>query len=391
MTEPTRPQTPTTPSGHPAARRIRGAQPPAATPPARDSRPVPRSAQRTAPQRPGNRPDARSDGQREFQRDARPDQRPDLRTAPRHDPRPDLRTDTRPDLRAAPRSDARPDLRQAPAAPRPHRPEHAAQHTHAQTAPPARRTRQRPPAIQVDSPTAVRLAKRVMEEAACSRAQAEQLIEGGRVRVNGKVVQDPPTRVEPHDRVEVQGTETAARLAPATLLLHKPSGLTTQAMLALLTESNHQPNDRSGLQLLKKHLSGLVCLTPLEPAASGLVVWSQHPGISRKLQEDASTIEHEALATVRGTVSPEALRILNASAVIDGRAMHSARASINQAQPDHTTLRFAFKGYYPGQVVQLCEHAGLELTALRRLRIGRLPLASLPEGKWRFLLGYERF
>ena len=243
----------------------------------------------------------------------------------------------------------------------------------------------------MDSPTAVRLAKRVMEEAACSRAQAEQLIEGGRVRVNGKVVQDPPTRVEPHDRVEVQGTETAARLAPATLLLHKPSALTTQAMLALLTEANHQPNDRSGLQLLKKHLSGLACLTPLEPAASGLVVWSQHPGISRKLQEDASTIEHEALATVRGTVSPEALRILNASAVIDGRAMHSARASINQAQPDHTTLRFAFKGYYPGQVVQLCEHAGLELTALRRLRIGRLPLASLPEGKWRFLLGYERF
>jgi 23S rRNA pseudouridine2604 synthase len=230
-----------------------------------------------------------------------------------------------------------------------------------------------------------------MEEAACSRAQAEQLIEGGRVRVNGKVVQDPPTRVEPHDRVEVQGTEAAARLDPATLLLHKPSALTTQAMLALLTEANHQPNDRSGLQLLKKHLSGLVCLTPLEPAASGLVVWSQHPGISRKLQEDASTIEHEALATVRGTVSPEALRILNASAVIDGRAMHSARASINQAQPDHTTLRFAFKGYYPGQVVQLCEHAGLELTALRRLRIGRLPLASLPEGKWRFLLGYERF
>lgn len=245
--------------------------------------------------------------------------------------------------------------------------------------------------MRVDSPTAVRLAKRVMDEADCSRAQAEQLIETGRVRVDGVLAQDPPMRVEPDQRVEVQGTQPAVRLEPATLLLHKPAGLGTQAMLTLLTEANHLPKDRSGLQLLKKHLTGLNCLTPLEPAASGLVIWSQHGGIARKLLEDASTVEHEALALVNGTVSPAALKLLNASAVIDGRAMSAARVSINQAQPEHTTLRFAFKGYHPGQVAQLCEQAGLELTALRRLRIGRLPLASLPEGQWRFLLGYERF
>ncbi len=245
--------------------------------------------------------------------------------------------------------------------------------------------------VRVDSPTAVRLAKRVMDEADCSRAQAEQLIETGRVRVDGVLAQDPPMRVEPDQRVEVQGTQPAVRLEPATLLLHKPAGLGTQAMLTLLTEANHLPKDRSGLQLLKKHLTGLNCLTPLEPAASGLVIWSQHGGIARKLLEDASTVEHEALALVNGTVSPAALKLLNASAVIDGRAMSAARVSINQAQPEHTTLRFAFKGYHPGQVAQLCEQAGLELTALRRLRIGRLPLASLPEGQWRFLLGYERF
>lgn len=264
-------------------------------------------------------------------------------------------------------------------------------------APAPRSTSRRPapapqaPARPVDSPTAVRLSKRVMDLASCSRAQAEHLIENGRVRVDGVLVQDPPTRVEPHQQIDIEGNGPAKPLDPATLLLHKPAGLATRDMLALLTEANHLPNDRSGLQLLKKHLNGLNCLTPLEPAASGLVVWSQNPGIGRKLMDEASTIEHEAVAQVRGTVSPEALSILNASAVIDGRAMHSARVSINQAKPEQTSLRFAFKGYYPGQVAQLCEHAGLTLTALRRLRIGRLPLASLPEGQWRFLLGYERF
>lgn len=247
------------------------------------------------------------------------------------------------------------------------------------------------PAAPVDSPTAVRLSKRVMDEADCSRAEAEQFIEGGRVTVNGVVVQDPPARVEPEDKVEVKGKSAPERLSPATFLLHKPAGTTTQAMLALLTEGNHMPKDRSGLTLLKKHLNNLQCLTPLEPAASGLVVWSQHTGIARKLQEEAISTEHEALGQVRGAVSPEALKVLNASAVVDGRAMLPARVSINQSQPDFTRLRFALKGYHPGQIVQQCEQAGLELMALHRVRIGRLPLASLPEGQWRFLLGYERF
>ena len=247
------------------------------------------------------------------------------------------------------------------------------------------------PAEPVDSPTAVRLSKRVMQEATCSRAEAELFIEAGRVTVNGVRIQDPPARVEPGDQVQIHGEKAPKRLLPATVLLHKPAGLTTQAMLALLTEANHQPNDRSGLTLLKKHLSSLHCLTPLEPAASGLVAWSQHSGIARKLQDDATGTEHEALAQVRGAVSPEALKKLNASAVIDGRAMQAARVSINQSQPDFTRLRFALKGYHPGQIVQLCEQAGLELTALHRVRIGRLPLAGLPEGQWRFLLGYEQF
>ncbi len=256
---------------------------------------------------------------------------------------------------------------------------------------PRRATRAPAPAVPVDSPTAVRLSKRVMEVAVCSRAQAEQLIEGGRVSVNGSLVQEPPARVEPHDTVEIHGEKAPQRLAPATFLLHKPAGCTTQAMLALLTEDNHLPNDRSGLTLLKKHLSGLQCLTPMEPAASGLVVWSQNPGIARKLQEEAISTEHEALAQVRGEVAPAALKVLNASAVVDGRAMLPARVSVNQSQPEFTRLRFALKGYHPGQIVQLCEQAGLELMALHRVRVGRLPLASLPVGQWRFLLGYERF
>lgn len=237
----------------------------------------------------------------------------------------------------------------------------------------------------------IRLAKRVAELATCSRAEAEHLIESGRVSVDGLVVQDPPARVLPAQTVEVAGTGAAQPIAPATLLLHKPAGVDSAGQLRLLVVGNHMAKDRSGLVLLKKHLANLVCLTPLEPAASGLVVWSQHTGIQRKLVEDGSLIEHEAIAEVQGEVSPEALKRLNESSVVDGRAMQAAKVSINHTGGDSTRLRIAYKGYHPGQTAQLCDQAGQVLTGLKRIRIGRQPLAALPEGQWRFLLGYERF
>lgn len=242
-----------------------------------------------------------------------------------------------------------------------------------------------------DDTDAIRLSKRVMQAANCSRTEAERLIESGRVRVDGTVQQLVPTRVRPTQSVSVDGQQPAKGVAPATLVMHKPAGVPMETLLTLIDDTHHQPNDRSGLTLLARHTKGLQCVTPLEPAASGLVVWTQVPGIARKLVEEGSQVEHELMVDVAGPVSAGQLAELNRSVVVDGRAMLPARVSISQSQPDLTRLRVAMKGYWLGQVLQLCDAAGLRLLAIKRLRIGRLPLRDLPAGQWRFLLGYERF
>lgn len=252
-------------------------------------------------------------------------------------------------------------------------------------------TQARRPDTHTDDPEAVRLSKRVMEVADCSRAEAERLIESGRVRVDGTVQQLVPTRVRPTQSVSVDGQQPAKGVAPATLVMHKPAGVPMETLLTLIDDTHHQPNDRSGQTLLARHTKGLQCATPLEPAASGLVVWTQVPGIARKLVDEGSLVEHELMVDVAGPVSAGQLAELNRSVVVDGRAMLPARVSISQTQPDFTRLRVAMKGYWLGQVLQLCDAAGLRLLAIKRLRIGRLPLRDLPAGQWRFLLGYERF
>ncbi|MCY1365895.1 hypothetical protein D9M69_527670 [compost metagenome] len=58
---------------------------------------------------------------------------------------------------------------------------------------------------------------------------------------------------------------------------------------------------------------------------------------------------------------------------------------------NETHLRFALKTPDPGFIEYVCETAGLRLQALRRIRIGRLPMAGLAAGQWRYRLAYERF
>lgn len=240
----------------------------------------------------------------------------------------------------------------------------------------------------------IRLSKRVMAHCQCSRTEAERLIEAGRVRIDGKVVKEIPRRVHPHQRVEVDlpGQIPAAKPLLTTLLLHKPASTPYEHIQSLLTDPARWHADRSGVALPHRLPD---CLTPLEDAASGLVVWSQDPTVVRRLLDDSSQVEHEFMADVRGSVSPEQLSQLQPARPPESndRVARGARvqASIGHHRDGMTRLRLAIAGHHPGLVLALCRQANLELQALVRLRVGRVALKGLPVGQWRGLMGYEKF
>lgn len=235
----------------------------------------------------------------------------------------------------------------------------------------------------------VRLSRRVAEMQPCSRREAEMLIEGGWVRVDGTVVETPQTRVS-GETVVVDPQARPQPVVPVTLLLHKPAGCDSDAAVELLKPANHWPGDTSGVRPLLRHRASQVSVTPLEDGATGLLVFTQEWPVRRKLVQDAALVEHEVIADVTGTVTPQALHELNRAPVVDGRAMLPAKVSISRQVGDITGLRFALKGYHPGQIAQMCQRVGLTVVAMRRIRIGRLALAGLPMGQWRYLSPFER-
>lgn len=70
---------------------------------------------------------------------------------------------------------------------------------------------------------------------------------------------------------------------------------------------------------------------------------------------------------------------------------HEALAPIKVSWQNETRLRFALKGAQPGQIAHMCTSVGLQVLAMKRIRIGRMSMAKLQPGLWRYLMAHERF
>jgi 23S rRNA pseudouridine2604 synthase len=155
----------------------------------------------------------------------------------------------------------------------------------------------------------------------------------------------------------------------------------------LLGSGSRAPEDDSGIRVVRKHFSQLAPLMTMLDEASGLAVFSQDHRIVRKLTEDERTIEQELVAQVAGAIAPDGLARLCHGLVFNGKPLPPVKVSWQ----NETRLRFALKGIAPGQVPWMCEQVGLRVVELKRIRIGRLPMAGLAPGKWRYLRPGERF
>ena len=232
----------------------------------------------------------------------------------------------------------------------------------------------------------LRLDKRVAELTGCSRAQAQQYIEGGWVRVDGEVVEEPQAPISTQ-QVELDPDARLEPAEPATMLLHKPAGLDFRDAPGLALPAAHAEGDLSGVRMLKRHFHNLTPLMPIDAEASGLVVLSQDGRTWRRLTEDYAQIEQEFVVEVSGELGPYGLKRLAHGLEYRGRPLAPCKVS----WANETRLRFAIKNVMGGQLRHMCAQVGLEVVSSKRLRIGRISLSKMPVGEWRYLPVGEKF
>ena len=131
-------------------------------------------------------------------------------------------------------------------------------------------------------------------------------------------------------------------------------------------------------------LPGLTCAGRLDADSSGLLLWTDDESLVQHIIGPDTPIEKEYLVRVSGHVqwSPReresTLDLLREGIILDGERLRRAEVKfLNEAQ-----LSFTLREGKHRQIRRMCAEVGLQVVALKRVRIGKLRLASLAPGFW---------
>ncbi len=240
----------------------------------------------------------------------------------------------------------------------------------------------------------IRLSKLMAQQGLCSRREADSYIERGWVYVDGQRVATLGTKVYPTQAITLDARAQTKQAGAATILLNKPVGFVSGqaekgyvAAVSLVTRGTRFKGDHSERQFRNGDLKGLAPAGRLDIDSSGLLVLTQDGRIARQLIGQDSGIEKEYLVRVQGTLSKAGMRLLHHGLSLDGRALKPASVSWVNAQQ----LRFILTEGRKRQIRRMCEQVGIQVTALKRVRIGKVLLGRLPTGQWRYLGDDEEF
>ncbi len=263
-------------------------------------------------------------------------------------------------------------------------------------------TPSRAPASAAAPGATQRLNKRMAELGLCSRREADNWIAQGWVQVNGQPT-EVGQQVDANDKIEVHPLAQGYQASQVTILLNKPMGYVSgqpedghEPAVALLNPRSHWVGDSSQQRFQPGHLHGLAPAGRLDIDSIGLLVLTQDGRVARQLIGEDSAVDKEYLVRVSwGEVTSDVQAVFPAAQLerlrhglsLDGKPLLPAQIAWQNSEQ----LRFVLHEGKKRQIRRMCEQVGLRVVGLKRIRIGRVLLGSLPIGQWRYLGPHEQF
>jgi 23S rRNA pseudouridine2605 synthase len=228
-----------------------------------------------------------------------------------------------------------------------------------------------------------RLQKILAHAGVASRRKCEELILAGRVRVNGKIVSELGTKVDPaRDRIKVDGAPI--RIEEKTYIaLHKPRGY--------LSDVDEERGKRLAVDLVPSR-ERLYAAGRLDANSEGLLLLTNDGDLAHRITHPRFEHEKEYLALVEGEPDDAALAKLQKGVWYDGEILRAdlvERAARHQrfgnAGRGQAWLKIVLHEGKKRQIRHMGAAIGHPVLRLIRVRIGLIELGALPVGKWRAL------
>jgi pseudouridine synthase len=205
-----------------------------------------------------------------------------------------------------------------------------------------------------------------------SRTEARAWIAAGRVRVDGRVVGDPDTWLEPERaRVTLDGRPVRAA-APVYLLLHKPTGY--------LTTRRDPQGRRTIYDLLPPEQRKLVPVGRLDLDSSGLLLLTNDTAFAERVTNPDSKVPKTYEVKAVGHLSDAQLLALARGVELRDGPTRPAAVRRLREPGGRTVLEITLSEGRNRQVRRMLEAVGSKVSTLRRVAIGALALGDLPPG-----------
>lgn len=223
----------------------------------------------------------------------------------------------------------------------------------------------------------IRLQKHLSTCGIASRRKAEELIEAGKVRVNGRIAL-LGDKVDPkRDKVTVRGKNVVAVTQKVYIMLHKPRGYVT-------TLSDEF--DRKNVADLVKDVGIKVFpVGRLDKDSEGLLIMTNDGELSNIITHPSSHVNKTYRVTVGGGVDDDQLKHLCDGVIIDGRKTLPCDVFVVERREDRTVLNFIIQEGRNRQIRKMCDAVGLSVLRLKRIEIAGVKLGGLKPGAWREL------
>lgn len=233
----------------------------------------------------------------------------------------------------------------------------------------------------------VRLQKFLAEAGIASRRKCEELIQSGKVMVNGKVVETLGTKINPkEDKVTYNGKIVENSLQKTYILLNKPIGYVTTA--------KDQFKRDTVLDLIKINKRIVPC-GRLDMYTSGAIILTDDGDFVYKITHPKHEIEKTYTVTIKGIVTNEEVQKLRQGVEIDdnGEKYITKKANVRilktDIEKDISRLEIVIHEGKNRQVRKMCEAVGRKVLALHRSKIGNIGVKDLKIGTWRYLKKHE--
>ena len=229
-----------------------------------------------------------------------------------------------------------------------------------------------------------RLQKFLAENGIASRRKCEELIFQGLVKVNGKVVTELGTKINPDkDLVEYNNQKVKKVSKKVYILLNKPIGYVTTA--------KDQFGRDSVIDLVKDVKERIVPVGRLDMYTSGALLLSNDGDFINTITHPSNEIEKTYNVTLAGIISNEDIEKLENGVEIevngDKYTTKKAKAKILKTDEEKNLSRVQIT-IHEGknrEIRKMCEAIGKKVLALHRSKIANLSVKELRLGKWRYL------